>query len=78
MKNIFNKQAKVTDFITPMKQFNIANINNILPEHITNKVKAMHISIVNVEDTLTCKFKMREEYFVKERPGKTMVLSFPF
>lgn len=61
MENTINKQAKVTDFITPMKQWTIANLNKILYDHITDKIKTIHVPITDVEDKLIT----HDEYSMK-------------
>lgn len=52
IQNTTKKQARVRDFITPMKQQRIARLNNILPENIIKKVKTMPIPLKDCEDKL--------------------------
>lgn len=56
MDMFINKQAKVSDFITSMKYWGLTNLNNILPHHIIEKTKSIHISLPGIDDQLTWKF----------------------
>lgn len=48
-----------------MKQRNIANLNNILLDHIIYRIKTIPIPIVDVEDKLTWIYTTNGEYSVK-------------
>lgn len=53
MKNIINKQAKVSDFISLTKQWNISNLRNIVADQIVDKIERVPISVAVADDMLT-------------------------
>lgn len=52
MEEFINKQAKVKNFITVTRWWNLTNINNILPDYGIDKTKTMYILITDIEDKL--------------------------
>lgn len=54
--NNINLQAKVSDFISPHKTWNLDTLTNILPLHVTIFISRIPIPATNVQDKLTWNF----------------------
>lgn len=52
MQHFIEENAKVSDFITHTKQWDTDILRNILPNHITNKIKTISFPFSDLKDRL--------------------------
>lgn len=65
MEALINKQAKVSNFITAAKKWNLQDLHNILPDNIIDKLSVIPIPLNNIEDKIAWKFTTHSEFPVK-------------
>lgn len=57
--------TKLSDFITPQKIGTLVTLDNILTNHIINKIKAIPIFISDIEDRIKWKFTSNGQFSLK-------------
>lgn len=52
MEDLIEEKVKASDFITPTKEWDTNSLVNILPGHIINKINAIPIPVVDLNDRI--------------------------